>query len=63
MPVSDNLETTDCDGETDAVAVAAEVLFLLNLLLLPVVAFLIMTAWYFFHSSGLSSVAASHFRQ
>ena len=63
MPALDKQEKAGCDGETDAAAVTAEVLFLLNLLLLPVVAFLIMAAWYLLRASELSSIAVSHLRQ
>jgi len=63
MPVLDEHELAGCGGEADSEAMAAEVLYLLNLLLFPVVAFLVMIGWYFYRASNLSSIAADHFRQ
>ena len=64
MPVSDNLQIDQTpSGEKDKLSVITEVLYLLNLLILPLIAFVILVGLYQASKNSAGWVALSHMKQ
>lgn len=64
MPVSNNPQPEHLsDVDADYLAVTAEVLYLLNLLLLPVIAFVLLLTVYFYKMNSAGELALNHFKQ
>ncbi|MGD2117189.1 MAG: hypothetical protein PVG66_02420 [Chromatiales bacterium] len=64
MPISEQTEADQSrQSATDFLAVAAEVLYLVNLLLLPVIAFIILLLMFFLRKDTASVLARSHMKQ
>ena len=62
MPLSD-ADTSSQDTHEQTIAVQAEALYLINLLLLPGIGFLLLLMLYFRHRDTTSSLALCHLRQ
>lgn len=58
------MPTSDTEAEEDTrLAIAAETLYLLNLLLLPGIAFLILIGLYLYYRNNASSLSTGHLKQ